>query len=79
MFNEYPILGIDENIMTTTVHNYANARLKAIGLDPIFPEGKETYLQKLVNKHLDSNTTRTNFFEGNVTNYSKASIDIDDF
>jgi len=79
LLESYPIMGLTEKLMTQTVHNYANDRLKKIGLDPIFPESPETYLQKLVNKHLQMNDVRSNFFESNVANYAKSSIDLDDF
>jgi len=75
----YPILGLTEELIVDTVHNYANARLKAIGLDPIYQEKEKTYLQKLVQKNLDMKDIKTNPFEGNVANYAKNSIDLDDF
>ena len=34
-------------------------------------------LQSIEDKYCDFNTTRTNFFEGNVVNYSKGSLDLD--
>jgi ribonucleoside-diphosphate reductase beta chain len=65
--------------MERTVHNYANDRLKKIGLDPIFPDTPTTYLEKLVTKHLQMNEVKSNFFESNVSNYAKSSIDLNDF
>ncbi len=79
LLERFPIMGVTPELMEKTVHNYANERLKAIGLDPIFQQSEDTYLQKLVTKHLGMNDTKTNFFEGNVANYSKGSIDLDDF
>ncbi len=79
LLENYPIMGLTDDLMEKTVYNYANDRLKKIGLDPIFPESPETYLQKLVNKHLQMNDVRSNFFESNVANYAKSSIDLDDF
>jgi ribonucleoside-diphosphate reductase beta chain len=79
LLDRYPIMGITEELMEQTVYNYANDRLNKIGLDPIFPESPETYLQKLVEKHLRMNDVRSNFFESNVANYAKSSIDLDDF
>ena len=79
LLENYPIMGLTEELMEQTVHNYANDRLAKIGLDPIFPQGNETYLQKLVEKHLRMNDVRSNFFESNVSNYAKSSIDLDDF
>ncbi len=79
LLDTYPIMGVTKELMEQTVYNYANDRLKKIGLDTIFPESQETYLQKLVNKHLNMNDVKSNFFESNVSNYAKSSIDLDDF
>jgi ribonucleoside-diphosphate reductase beta chain len=79
LLQKYPIMGTTEELMEQTVYNYANDRLKKIGLDPIFTETPVTYLQKLVTKHLDMNDVKSNFFESNVSNYAKSSIDLDDF
>ena len=79
LLEQYPIMGITEALMEQTVYNYANDRLSKIGLKPIFPEGNETYLQQLVTKHLQMNDVRSNFFESNVSNYAKSSIDLNDF
>jgi len=79
LLQNYPIMGLTEELMENTVHNYANDRLKRIGLEAIFPENPTTYLQKLVTKHQDMNDIKSNFFEGNVTNYAKDSLNFDDF
>ncbi len=62
-----------------TVYNYANDRLRKIGLEPIFKETDKTFLQRLVEKHLKMNDVKQNFFEANVSTYAKSSIDLDDF
>jgi ribonucleoside-diphosphate reductase beta chain len=79
LLEKFPILGLTKELIVDTVHNYANERLKAIGLDPIYPIKPKTNLQKLVDKGSDLNSVRTNFFEGNVANYAKDSINMDDF
>ena len=79
LLENYPIMGLTEELMEQTVYNYANDRLSKIGLEPIFEQSSETYLQKLVEKHLRMNDVRSNFFESNVSNYAKSSIDLDDF
>jgi len=79
LLHRFPIMGTTEELMEQTVYNYANDRLKKIGLDPIFAEAPTTYLQKLVTKHLEMNDVKSNFFESNVSNYAKSSIDLDDF
>ncbi len=79
LLDTYPIMGVTKELMQQTVHNYANERLTKIGLDPIFPQTANTYLQQLVSKHLNMNDVKSNFFESNVANYAKSSIDLDDF
>ncbi len=79
LINNYPIMGLTKELIETTVHNYANERLKRIDLEPIFQERKDTYLQELVKKHLELNSVRSNFFESTVTSYAKTSLDLDDF
>lgn len=79
LLDQFPIMGTTHEIMEQTVHNYANNRLTTIGLDPIFKQSDTTYLQKLVTKHLEMNEVKSNFFESNVSNYAKSSIDLDDF
>ena len=79
LLENYPIMGLTEELIEKTVYNYANDRLNKIGLDPIFTQSSETYLQKLVEKHLRMNDVRSNFFESNVSNYAKNSLDLDDF
>jgi len=79
LLENYPIMGLTKELIEKTVYNYANDRLQKIGLEPIFPENPQTYLQKLVEKHLKMNDVRSNFFESNVANYAKNSLDLDDF
>jgi ribonucleoside-diphosphate reductase beta chain len=79
LLKQFPIMGTTEQLMEQTVHNYANDRLKKIGLDPIFKQSETTYLQKLVKKHQEMNEVKSNFFESNVSNYAKSSIDLNDF
>ena len=79
LLENYPIMGLTEDLIEKTVYNYANDRLEKIGLEPIFEQSSQTYLQKLVQKHLNMNDVRSNFFESNVSNYAKSSIDLDDF
>lgn len=79
LLNQFPIMGVTPELMEDTVCNYANDRLKKIGLDPIFKESKTTNMQKLVTKHLEMNDVKSNFFESNVSNYAKSSLDLNDF
>ena len=79
LIENYPIMGLSKELIEKTVYNYANDRLKKIGLEEIFPKSEKTYLQKLVEKHLNMNEVKQNFFEANVSTYAKNSIDLDDF
>jgi ribonucleoside-diphosphate reductase beta chain len=79
LLDQFPIMGVTPELMEQTVYNYANDRLTKIGLDPIFEQSNTTYLQKLVTKHLEMNEVKSNFFESNVSNYAKSSIDLNDF
>lgn len=79
LLKQFPIMGTTEELMEQTVHNYANDRLRKIGLEPIFKQSETTYLQKLVTKHQEMNEVKSNFFESNVSNYAKSSIDLNDF
>ncbi len=79
LLDNYPIMGLTHELMEKTVYNYANDRLEKIGLDAIFEKNQTTYLQQLVTKHLNINDIKSNFFESNVSNYAKSSLDINDF
>ncbi len=79
LLKSYPIMGLTQELMEQTVYNYANDRLEKIGLNAIFEKSKTTYLQELVTKHLNINDIKSNFFESNVSNYAKSSLDINDF
>jgi len=79
LLNKAPIMGLTEEVLENTVHNYANERLKLIGLNPLYDQAPETYLQRLVKQNNNLNDLKTNFFEGNVKTYAKNSLDLDDF
>jgi len=70
------ILGLTDPIITQYVQYLADKRLEAVGY-------KAEYGVKhpipWVDGYSSFNDQRTNFFEGNVVNYSKGSIDFDDF
>jgi len=70
------ILGLTDEIIDEYIKYLANERLKAVGL-------KQLYNAKHPIKWVDSfsqfNDQKTNFFEGNVANYSKGSLTFDDF
>jgi ribonucleoside-diphosphate reductase beta chain len=73
------ILGVTSQIITQAIEYWGNQRLKAIGLEQIFEQKTPNHIVKLVEANGAHNEVRTNFFEGNVKNYSKGSISFDDF
>ena len=70
------ILGFTDAIITQYIQYLADQRLKAIGYKP---EYNVKHPIPWVDGYASFNDQRTNFFEGNVVNYSKGSIDFDDF
>lgn len=70
------ILGFTDAIITQYIQHLADQRLKAIGYKPEF---NVSHPIPWVDGFASFNDQRTNFFEGNVVNYSKGSIDFDDF
>lgn len=70
------ILGLTSEIIHEYIRYLADTRLKRVGL-PILYNAKHPI--KWVDSFSSFNEQRTNFFEGNVTNYSKGSINFDDF
>lgn len=70
------ILGLTDNIIEQYIQYLADQRLKAIGMDTLY---NVEHPIKWVDGFSKFNDQKTNFFEGNVTNYSKGSLDLDDF
>lgn len=70
------ILGFTDGIIKQYIQYLADKRLKAIGYSP---EYNVSHPIQWVDGYSSFNDQRTNFFEGNVTNYSKGSISFDDF
>ena len=70
------ILGLTDSIIEDYIQYLADRRLKAVGFEKIY--NKEHPI-KWVDNFSNFNDQKTNFFEGNVTNYSKGSLDFDDF
>ncbi len=71
------ILGLTDEIIDKYIKYLANDRLKAVGMKPLY-NGIEHPI-KWVDNFSKFNDQKTNFFEGNVTNYSKGSLTFDDF
>ncbi len=70
------ILGLTDSIIEDYIQHLADKRLTAVGLNKMY--NKEHPI-KWVDNFSSFNDQKTNFFEGNVANYSKGSLDLDDF
>lgn len=70
------ILGLTSEIIHEYICYLADDRLKRVGL-PILYNAKHPI--KWVDSFSSFNNQKTNVFEGNVTNYSKGSLNFDDF
>ncbi len=70
------ILGFTDSIIRQYIEYLADRRLEAVGY---VPEYNVKHPIPWVDGYASFNEQRTNFFEGNVVNYSKGSINFDDF
>lgn len=70
------ILGFTDGIIRQYIEHLADKRLEAVGYKPMY---NVKHPIPWVDGYASFNDQRTNFFEGNVVNYSKGSIDFDDF
>jgi len=70
------ILGLTDEIIEQYIQHLADKRLHAVGLEKLY---NVEHPIKWVENFSQFNDQKTNFFEGNVTNYSKGSLDLDDF
>ena len=70
------ILGFTDAIIEQYIQYLADQRLIAVGYEP---EYNVKHPIPWVDGYASFNEQRVNFFEGNVVNYSKGSLDFDDF
>jgi len=70
------ILGFTDGIIKQYIQYLGDQRLTAVGYEP---EYGVKHPIPWVDGYASFNDQRVNFFEGNVVNYSKGSIDFDDF
>jgi len=70
------ILGFTDAIIRQYIQYLADQRLIAVGYEP---EYNVKHPIPWVDGYASFNEQRVNFFEGNVVNYSKGSLDFDDF
>jgi ribonucleoside-diphosphate reductase beta chain len=73
---EGQLLGLTDEIIDQYIKYLADQRLTAVGLKKLY---NTSHPIKWVDNFSKFNDQKTNFFEGNVTNYSKGSLDFDDF
>jgi len=74
------ILGFSNELIDNFIKFLTNKRMNAIGLDILFPEvGINKNPISWFNDFSSFNDHRTNFFEGNVANYTKGGVSFDDF
>ncbi len=73
---EGQILGLTNEIIESYIKYLADQRLKAVGLKKLY---NAEHPIKWVDDFSKFNDQKTNFFEGNVANYSKGSLNFDDF
>ncbi len=70
------ILGLTDDIVAQYIRYLADDRLSAVGFDKRY---NVSHPIKWVDDFAKFNDQKTNFFEGTVTNYSKGSLNFDDF
>jgi len=73
---EGQILGLTNGIIEDYIKYLADKRLTAVGLEKRY---NREHPIKWVDNFSSFNDQKTNFFEGTVTNYSKGSLNFDDF
>ena len=72
------ILGLNNVLIERYIKYLANIRLEAIGLPHLYPEIKDNPME-WIESFSNLNSTKTDFFEAKVTNYTKAAaFDFDD-
>jgi ribonucleoside-diphosphate reductase beta chain len=70
------ILGLTDDLIEQYIKHLADERLRSVGLKKLY---NVEHPIKWVDSFSKFNDQKTNFFEGNVTNYSKGSLSFDDF
>jgi len=70
------IMGFTDDIITEYIHYLIDDRLVSVGFDKLY---NAKHPIKWVDDFSKFNDQKTNFFEGNVSNYSKGSLTFDDF
>jgi ribonucleoside-diphosphate reductase beta chain len=72
------ILGLNDELIEKYIKYISNLRLIAIGFEPLYPE-ITSHPMEWIDSFSRLNSTKTDFFEAKVTNYTKAAaFDFDD-
>jgi ribonucleoside-diphosphate reductase beta chain len=66
------VLGLTDKLIERYIKYLANSRLKKVGMDSLYTVGENPL--KWIDDFSKFNDHKTNFFEGNVTNYSKGGL-----
>ena len=67
------ILGLNNELIEKYIKYLSNLRLRAIGLEPIYPDIQKNPMEWIDN-FSKINNTKTDFFEAKVVNYTKAAV-----
>lgn len=67
------ILGINNELIEQYIKYISNLRLRAIGLEELYPEIQSNPMS-WIEGFSNLNSTKTDFFEAKVTNYTKAAV-----
>ncbi len=70
------VLGLTDGLIERYIQYLANLRLKKVGFKPLYVVSENPL--KWVDDFAKFNDQKTNFFEGNVTNYTKGSLLFED-
>jgi len=65
------ILGLNNSLIEKYIKYLGNQRMKAIGMEELYPEIKDNPMA-WIEGFSNLNSTKTDFFEAKVTNYTKA-------
>ena len=76
---EEGILGFSDELINHFIKYLTNKRLQAINLEPLFTDISDKNPLSWFDSFSSFNEQKTNFFEGNVANYSKGGLSFDDF
>jgi len=74
------VLGFNNSIIEKTIAYFCEDRMKLLGIGDtgMFDHAEKTYIVSLLEKFGNHNEAKTNFFEGNVKNYSKGSLNFEE-